>query len=433
MTRSGPMARLPLSADAATARPLSAPVLPTSLLPTPLIADPFSGEIAIDILLLPGFHLGDLSALTDVFQRANATAPIAGQKQVQIRRRFRWRLIAPDRAPIASSCGCHVTPAAGTDLQPDPSRDPARDPWLNIWPGAANTLLLAGHEIPSEQDRERLTGLTFWLRHRQRCGGRIVAIGAATLLLAQAGLMDGRKAAAPWQCIDAWQEMHKDVRFDDRLFVQDDRITTCCGNGAALDFALHCVARLIGSDRARHIADQLNYARPRDGAETQRPWRFAALGIEHPGFIKALTLMHREIEQPLGTADIAAATGLGLRQLQRLFQRHYGVTPSEYYLQCRLDRARSLLCQTSMKVTEIAVATGFVSMSHFSRCYRARFGAAPRTDRQNTDRQQTARPETYRLTTSRVEPGVPRTRTEKTRAGRLPQASLLAVAPTYPS
>ncbi len=429
MTRSGPMARLPLSADPAMARHAPTSPLPTSMPPTPLIADPFSGEIAIDILLLPGFHLGDLSALADVFQRANAAAPIPGPRQDQIRRRFRWRLIAPDRAPVASSCGCHVTPAAGIDPQPDPSRDP----WLNIWPGAANTLLLAGHEIPPEQDRERLTGFTFWLRHRQRCGGRIVAVGAATLLLAQAGLIGGRRAAAPWQCIDAWQEMHKEVRFDDRLFVQDDRITTCCGNGAALDFALHCVARLIGSDRARHIADQLNYARPRDGAETQRPWRFAALGIEHPGFIKALTLMHREIEQPLGTADIAAATGLGLRQLQRLFQRHYGVTPSEYYLQCRLDRARSLLCQTSMKVTEIAVATGFVSMSHFSRCYRARFGAAPRTDRQNADRQQTARPETHRSKTSRVEPGALRTRTGKTRAGRLPQASFQAVAPTYPS
>jgi transcriptional regulator GlxA family with amidase domain len=91
--------------------------------------------------------------------------------------------------------------------------------------------------------------------------------------------------------------------------------------------------------------------------------------------------MEDNIERPLSLDEIAAATGLSRRQIERLFKRHLNCVPKRYYLQMRLRRARELLLQTSMPIIDITTACGFQSPPHFSRCYRAQFGCPPSAER----------------------------------------------------
>jgi len=92
------------------------------------------------------------------------------------------------------------------------------------------------------------------------------------------------------------------------------------------------------------------------------------------------------VEKPLSLDEIAAATGLSRRQIERLFKRHLNCVPKRYYLQMRLRRARELLLQTSMPIIDITTACGFQSPPHFSRCYRAQFGCPPSAERQSRPR-----------------------------------------------
>ena len=96
---------------------------------------------------------------------------------------------------------------------------------------------------------------------------------------------------------------------------------------------------------------------------------------------EAVRLIEDTIEAPLSTEDVARAVNISTRQLERLFRRHLGISPAAFASAARLDRAQTLLRQTAMPVTDVGIACGFTSASHFSTAYRTRFGHAPRTER----------------------------------------------------
>ena len=107
----------------------------------------------------------------------------------------------------------------------------------------------------------------------------------------------------------------------------------------------------------------------------------ARLGVSHPKLISVISEMELNLEEPLSQTDLAERAGLSTRQLERLFRKYLGATPTRYYLTLRLQRARQLLVQTSMSILSVALACGFVSASHFSKCYRECFGRTPRAER----------------------------------------------------
>ena len=105
------------------------------------------------------------------------------------------------------------------------------------------------------------------------------------------------------------------------------------------------------------------------------------LGVDNRKLIDSIHLMEAHLEEPLAQGALAAAVGISRRQLERLFRRHVGRPPNRYYMQLRLDRARRLLLQTDMAVVDVAMACGFVSASHFAKCYRRLYGVTPRQAR----------------------------------------------------
>jgi transcriptional regulator GlxA family with amidase domain len=107
----------------------------------------------------------------------------------------------------------------------------------------------------------------------------------------------------------------------------------------------------------------------------------ARLGVRHPKLIQVIQLMEANLEEPLSRSQLADAAGLSSRQMERLFSKYLHRSPARYYVELRLNRARLLLLQTNMSVIDIALACGFVSASHFSKCYRDFFGKTPRRER----------------------------------------------------
>ena len=165
------------------------------------------------------------------------------------------------------------------------------------------------------------------------------------------------------------------------LFEVDRNRLTCSGGTAALDLMLHLIATRHGQELVSKVSEQCLMDRIRQPHDHQRmPYR-VQLGIHHPKLIEAIEMMEANVEEPLDQELLARYVGLSRRQLERLFRKHVGRTPAQYYLERRLERARHLLYQTTMPVMNVAFATGFVQASHFSTCYRQLYGKTPRAER----------------------------------------------------
>jgi len=141
------------------------------------------------------------------------------------------------------------------------------------------------------------------------------------------------------------------------------------------------IAQTHGDELATKVSEQCLLDRIRGPHDRQRMPIRIRLGVHHPKLIMAIELMEANIEDPLPQEQLAHYIGLSRRQLERLFRRHMGRTPAQYYLELRLERARHLLYQTDLPIMIIACACGFVSASHFSTCYRQMFGKTPRAER----------------------------------------------------
>jgi transcriptional regulator GlxA family with amidase domain len=220
------------------------------------------------------------------------------------------------------------------------------------------------------------------LRRLARNGCRLGALSTGSYLLAWAGLLDGFRCTVHWENLDAFREDFPTLDATGELFEIDGARLTCSGGTASMDMILSLIAEAHGRDLAAQVAEQFIHERIRDTHDHQRMSLQGRLGISHPRLLQVIALMEEHLEEPLARAELARRAGLSTRQLERLFRRYLGRTPTRFYLELRLHRARALLTQTAMSILNVALACGFVSASHFSKCYREFFHKMPREERQ---------------------------------------------------
>ncbi len=219
-----------------------------------------------------------------------------------------------------------------------------------------------------------------WLRRLDRQGVYIGAIGGACYELANAGLLSGYQCAVPWAYHDSFKELYPSVDIRDALFSWDRKRITCTGRAACLDMVLNVIEHQCGTDVAGQVAEAFNYE-VRGGASIPLRQRNLSLQKMSGKLAEAVRIMEENLEVLLTSEEIAGEIGSSKRQIERLFARHLSCSPKRYYKRLRLKRARSLLRQTALPVSEVAVACGFTSFSYFSRAYRGYFGSTPREDR----------------------------------------------------
>lgn len=300
---------------------------------------------------------------------ATAIEPLRIANRLLGRRAYDWRIASRDGKPVNASNGIAISVHSSLDDERDRLR--LKDPPHFL-------LVCAGIGVEAFHDAE----VNRWLHMSQRHGVPIGGLCTAAWVLADAGLLDGKRCAIHWENLPNFAEAFPEADVYADLFEVDGAVYTCAGGTAPLDMMLH----LIGEDQddalVTRLCEQCLTDRMRNPQDRQRLPLRARLGLQNAKLLDVIELMEANLSEPVGLLDIAARAGLSRRQIERLFHRNLGRSPARYYLELRLDRARHLLLQSQMPVVEVAVACGFVSASHFSKCYRELYGRAPQRERQ---------------------------------------------------
>ncbi len=238
-------------------------------------------------------------------------------------------------------------------------------------------ILCSGIDVQAATTK-RLLG---WLRREARKGLMVGGLCTAAYTLAKAGLLEGKKATIHWENQDSFAEEFQDVNLTKSVFVVDGNRLTTAGGTSSIDLMLKLIADDQGEDLANSVADQLIYSSIRTDQDTQRLSVPTRIGVRHPKLSQVIQMMEINIEEPISPSVLARDVGMSTRQLERLFRRYLNRSPKRYYMELRLQKARNLLMQTDMSVINVALACGFASPSHFSKCYRAHYDTTPYRER----------------------------------------------------
>ena len=306
-------------------------------------------------LTLPQYTMIALASAIDALRMAN---------RVSKRELYEWSLATVDGEPAVASNGLAMAPTVPID---------------NI--GPANIVFVVGGIQVEKATTPNVLAVLRRLAQRHVSLGSLCTGGYA---LAKAGLLDKYRAVIHWENMTALREEFPRVIFSDQLFAIDRDRYTCTGGIAPLDLMLHIIKQHQGRDIAPLISEQFILDRIRNDQDRQHIPLQARVGLFHENLIEAAALMEANIEEPLSLDEIAALVGVSRRQIERLFKRYVGQVPTKYYLDMRLRRARELLLQTAMSIMQVAVACGFQSPPHFSKCYRMLFGYTPSAERSSS-------------------------------------------------
>ena len=275
---------------------------------------------------------------------------------------YRWHILSLDAAPVIAS--------NGMSINADSAFADAKDVKL--------LFVVAGFN-PLAPYSPRLAR---WLRSTRDAGGKLGAIDTGAFILAEAGLLGGDPITLHWEAIAAFSERYPSQRVSEELFEIDTNCITCAGGTSAIDMMLELIGTAHGRELAAKVSEQFVLGRIRSQSDHQRMEIAARYGLHNRKAIQVVKLMREHIEDPLSADQLATSISVTRRQLERLFSTHLRDTPSRFYLNVRLDRARELLQQTDMPVTAVGIACGFDSPTYFSRAYRLRFSLSPKADRQ---------------------------------------------------
>jgi len=308
--------------------------------------------ISVGIFLLRNFPFMTFGAALDPLRQANR---LAGRAV------FKWTLISIDGAGVMAS--------AGTLMPVDCS--------IDTMPHCDLVMVCAGLDHASHYSPK----IFAWLRRLHRQAVVLGAISTGPFLLAQAGLLDGRRCAVHWELLPQFQEEFPKCIVTNEIFAVDGLFITSSGGTVTLDMMLYIIAACRGRTLAAGISDQFNHPEIRQQNAFQRMSAQSRFSIRHAKLAEVITAMEDSIQDPVDLQVLARRVHLSTRQIERLFLSHLGKTPSAFYTDLRMGRARDLILRTDLSISDIAQICGYMSSTHFGRTYRAHFGVTPRTTR----------------------------------------------------
>jgi transcriptional regulator GlxA family with amidase domain len=241
-----------------------------------------------------------------------------------------------------------------------------------------DTVVLCGGVEIQEASTKKIIN---WIRREARRGVNIAGLCTASFTMAKAGLLNGKRATIHWENQDSFSEVFEEVELTKSVFVIDGNRMTTAGGTSSIDLMLKIIATDQGEDIANSVADQQIYSSIRTDQDQQRLSIPTRIGVRHPKLARVIQMMETNIEEPISPSILAQEVGMSTRQLERLFRRYLNRSPKRYYMEIRLQKARNLLMQTDMSVINVALACGFASPSHFSKCYRAHYNTTPYRER----------------------------------------------------
>lgn len=302
----------------------------------------------IGLLPLDGFALMSYASLTEPMRAANL---LAGH------RLYDMIDITTESGAVHSSGAASIRPQVkvGDDIDLD------------------YLFVIAGGDLTRLEDAR----VTNWLARMARQGARLGGVSGGPVILARAGLMNGRRMTVHWEHATALAEISPHLAIERTLYVIDRDRITCAGGTAPMDLMHALITRHHGAPFARQVSDWFMHTEVRPSIGPQRAGLVERLGSNDPALLDAVATMETHIADPVTLSDLAQIADVSPRHLNRLFQEKLGRSTMGFYRALRLDTARGLLRNSSLPLTEIALATGFASSSHFSRVYSQHFGQPP--------------------------------------------------------
>ena len=310
----------------------------------------------IGFLLIENFSLMSFSAAVEPLRAANVLAE---------RQLYSWTIIAPSTTAAASSSGARLSPDMVLSSI-------AADRWR-----FDDIFVCAGGNPATFEDQTTFA----WLRRQARRGTRLGGVSGGTWILARAGVMSCHRCTIHWEHVAAFREAFPEIDVRPTLFEIDGDRLSCAGGIASLDLMHALIEADYGAELARRVSEWFLQTSVRTGDGSQRMEPSARFNVRSAPLAAALMLLQRRYAEPINASILAKAVGISARHLQRLFLNQLGTTLERHLFAIRLDHARQLLRQSTLPVLEVALASGFLSASHFSRVYRAQFGISPRHER----------------------------------------------------
>ena len=303
----------------------------------------------IGVLVFPHFQLLDAAGPISVFEIA---ARLSGQAHA-------IRVLAATPGPVSSSSGVELL-ARG--FKPS---------------AAITTLIVVGGEgVREAATCEKTLG---FVRAVAKRGARVASVCSGTYILAETGLLDGRRATTHWQRTRHFVKTYPQIKLEpDRIFVRDGEIWSSAGISAGIDLALAMVAEDFGDEVARQTARQLVLHERRAGGQSQFS---SLLELKTPTgrFGPLLAWAREHLDAPLTVEDLAEQAGMSSRHFARAFIAETGTTPSKAVERLRIEVARQRVQSSSEAIERVAEVTGFRDPERMRRAFIRAFGQPPQS------------------------------------------------------
>jgi transcriptional regulator GlxA family with amidase domain len=246
-----------------------------------------------------------------------------------------------------------------------------------------SVLLVCGLSSRSVRD----AALSAWLKKMAEEVRRLGAVCVGSFLLAEAGLLDGRRATTHWRFGRELATRYPGVRVEhDPLWVKDGNIYTSAGISAGIDLALAWVEEDCGAGLAHEAARELVLFLRRPGGQPQLSVSLASQASEMASIRELQIWIAEHLEARLSVEDLADRMAMSVRNFERVFTREVGATPSQYVLQMRVEAARRQLERTDRGLKQVASAAGFGSVDVMRRAFVRLLGITPRRHRELAQR-----------------------------------------------
>ena len=307
-----------------------------------------AGSRAVVLVGFPDMQALDLVGPLEVFSGAARAVPGA----------YEVRVAAPGGGGLGTSSGLTILPPG--DVPPA---------------GIDTVLVCGGPGVTAAARDERLIG---WLRDAAADSRRVASVCTGALLLAQAGLLDGRRATTHWSACQRLAERYPQVTVEpDAIFVRDGPVWTSAGVTAGMDLALALVEEDLGRDVALEVARWLVLFIKRPGGQSQFS---AQLAGQRPRTapLRALTeWVGQNLAADLRVEALAERACMSPRNFSRAFRRETGMTPAKYVELARVQAARQALADTVDGVDSVAVRCGFGTAETMRRAFHRHLGVGP--------------------------------------------------------
>jgi len=296
------------------------------------------------------------------FQLLDAAGPIAA---FEIAERYQPGSYAPEF--LAPASGAVASTAGATMLA------------ANLCEGPFDTIVVAGGD--GTRDRDDNQDLLAWLRREAPRARRVASVCSGAFLLAEAGLLDGRRATTHWGQTDNFARRYPKVDLQpDRIFTRDGEVWTSAGITAGIDLALALIEDDLGAKVARRTAQQLVVHHRRPGGQSQ----FSALldsGGAHGRFAELMDWIRERLAEPLSVERLADEAAMSPRHFARAFRAETGLTPAKAVERLRLEAARLRVETSGEPIDRVAEAVGFGDPERMRRAFLRAFGQPPQAIR----------------------------------------------------